>query len=289
MPTSWFDWTQGSWSIGILKWAIELWNGVINGGVDVLTQSPQNLSPGIWTLMQGFNGILKGTGYGLLVLFFLIALFKNTTNLKDFTLQGVFGHFMRFAGAKLAIDYSMEFIGAIISIVLNIVGIFDASGSMIVEGVPLEIERYANSLSIFDVGAQSAVSILSIIAAIVAMICAILFAVCIYGRVFRIYIHIALAPIGLAPLGGDSTPNPGKKFITSFISVCLEAAVIVLAVVICKALMAGPVVDLIGQTATEDVITILGNYVFKCCFCMVLVVTTTFTANRITKEMFGGG
>ena len=52
----------------------------------------------------------------------------------------------------------------------------------------------------------------------------------VYGRFFRLYMYTALAPLPLASFAGESTQSVGISFIKSYVGVCLEGAVIVLAV-----------------------------------------------------------
>ncbi len=278
----------GSWFLDLLNWAVDFWNQMMTTGAGILTQSPENASPGVWNVITGVNTSMQGIGYGLLVLFFLISLFKQTTNIKDFTLQGVFGYILRFLGGKIAIDYCMTIMSGIISITLDIIGVVDSSSSGIVlDSVPKNIADMANGLSAFDIGAQLPLWILSLIGVLVTCVCGVLFLICVYGRFFRVYIHIALAPIGLSAFGGEATASSGKRFLMSFISVCLEAAVIMLAVVICKGMIAGGGFSLPIINDTE-VTTQLANYIMTNIFAMVLLCTLTFGVNRFTKEMFGG-
>ena len=280
---------QGSWFLDLLNWSVELWNNMMTTGAGILTQSPENASPGVWNVMTGINTSMRGIGYGLLVLFFLISLFKQATNIKDFTLQGVFGYILRFLGGKIAIDYCMTIMSGIISIALDIIGIVDSSGAGItLDSVPQNIAEAANGMNAFDIGGQLPLWLLSLIGVLVTCICGVLFLICVYGRFFRVYIHIALAPIGLAAFGGEATAGSGKRFLMSFISVCLEAAVIMLAVVICKGIISqgGFSLQIIND---GGVTTQLANYIMTNIFAMVLLVTLTFGVNRLTREMFGGG
>ena len=51
----------------------------------------------------------------------------------------------------------------------------------------------------------------------------------VYGRFFRLYMFTALAPLPLASFAGEGTVASGKAFLKSYIGVCMEGAVIVLA------------------------------------------------------------
>lgn len=280
---------RGSWFLDLLNWAVDFWNQMMTSGAGLLTQSPESASPGVWDVMTGINTSMQGIGYGLLVLFFLISLFKQTTNIKDFTLQGVVGYLLRFLGGKIAIDYCMTIMSGIISIVLDIIGVVDTSGAAVtVDSVPQNIVDMANGLSSFDIGAQLPLWLLSLIGVLVTCVCGVLFLICVYGRFFRVYIHIALAPIGLSAFGGEATASSGKRFLISFISVCLEAAVIMLAIVISKGIISGGGFSLQLLGDDTGVTTQLANYIMTNIFAMVLLCTLTFGVNRLTKEMFGG-
>ena len=54
----------------------------------------------------------------------------------------------------------------------------------------------------------------------------------VYGRFFKLYLYTAIAPIPLSSLAGEPTQQIGKSFIKSYISVCMEGAIIVLACII---------------------------------------------------------
>ena len=46
----------------------------------------------------------------------------------------------------------------------------------------------------------------------------------VYGRMFKIYMYTAIAPIPISSFAGEPTQSIGKNFIRSYIGVCLEGA-----------------------------------------------------------------
>ena len=84
----------------------------------LITTSPQNFKCGaIWSVVEGINGGLQAIGYGLLVLFFAMSIFKSTTSFRDFQRpEYALKHFIRFVAAKVAITYAMDLMLAIYSI-----------------------------------------------------------------------------------------------------------------------------------------------------------------------------
>ena len=51
----------------------------------------------------------------------------------------------------------------------------------------------------------------------------------VYGRFFRLYLYAALSPVALASFAGEGTSQMGRAFLKSYMGVCLQGAVIVLA------------------------------------------------------------
>ena len=106
----------------------------------------------------------------------------------------------------------------------------------------------------------------------------------VYGCFFRLYIFTALAPIPLATFAGEGTSFAGKQFIKSYIGVCMEGAVIVLACLIFSAFMSSgtPVLD----TSLTPVV-MAWQYIAETIFNMLVLVGLVKGAERIVKELAG--
>ena len=67
----------------------------------------------------------------------------------------------------------------------------------------------------------------------------------VYGRFFKLYLYTAISPLPLSAFAGEGTSGVGKSFIKSYIGVCMEGAVIVLACLIYTAFLnsSAPAVD----------------------------------------------
>lgn len=103
----------------------------------------------------------------------------------------------------------------------------------------------------------------------------------VYGRFFRLYMYTALAPLPLAAFAGESTQSVGISFLKSYVGVCLEGAVIVLACVIYSAFVGTPTVT--GGEAT----TIVWSYLAETVFNMLVLVGLIKGSDRIIHEMMG--
>jgi hypothetical protein len=101
------------------------------------------------------------------------------------------------------------------------------------------------------------------------------------GRFFRLYMYTALAPLPLAAFAGESTQSVGISFLKSYVGVCLEGAVIVLACVIYSAFVSTPTVT------SGEATTIVWSYLAETVFNMLVLVGLIKGSDRIIHEMMG--
>ena len=67
--------------------------------------------------MVGISNGLQGVGYGLLVLFFAMGVFQSAASFRELQRpEFALRHFIRFAGAKIAVGYAMDLMLAVFSI-----------------------------------------------------------------------------------------------------------------------------------------------------------------------------
>ena len=106
----------------------------------------------------------------------------------------------------------------------------------------------------------------------------------VYGRFFRLYMYTALSPVPLASLAGEGTASMGKAFIKSYVGVCMEGAVIILACLIYSAFLSSgaPAVD-----PSLPAVTMAYQYVGQVIFNMLVLTAMVKGAERIVREMFG--
>ena len=99
------------------------------------------------------NGVV-GIGYGLLVLFFAMGIFQSAASFRDLQRpEFALRHFIRFAGAKVAVGYAMEIMLAIFSICNGIAAKTMASigGAVsVVATLPTEIVDAVNGLGFLE-------------------------------------------------------------------------------------------------------------------------------------------
>jgi len=76
---------EDNWIIDNLNNAFAIWNEKLTELWSLLTESPQTFKGGtIWDTIVTINSGMQAIGYGLLVLFFAISLFRSTASFRDF-------------------------------------------------------------------------------------------------------------------------------------------------------------------------------------------------------------
>ena len=105
----------------------------------------------------------------------------------------------------------------------------------------------------------------------------------VYARFFKLYLYAALSPVALASFAGEGTSQMGRAFLKSYVGVCLEGAVIVLACIVYSAFASSGATALGGGSAVTQVWSYLGEVIFN----MLVLVGLVKGADRVVREMFG--
>lgn len=277
---------DNNWIVENLENALLTWNDKLSEMWSLLTESPQTFKGGtIWQTIVTIHGGIQAIGYGLLVLFFAISIFKSTATFRDFQRpEYVFKHFIYFILAKLGITYGMDLMTNIFAVCNGVVaaaansvgGMTDAAATL-----PTEI-----TAAIGEVGFLASIPLwlVTLLGSLFITILSFIMILTVYGRFFRMYMYAALSPVALASFAGENTSSFGKAFLKSYVGVCMEGTVIVLACIIYSAFASSgaPVID-----PDASVVSQVWSYVGEVIFNMLVLVGLVKSADRIAKEMFG--
>ena len=277
---------DNNWIIDNLNYAFGVWNDKLTEVWSLLTQSPQAFKGGtIWQTIQTVNGAMQGIGYGLLVLFLAIGIFRSSASFRDFQRpEHVLRHFIYFVMAKLAVTYGIDLMVDIFAVCAGIISAAAGSvGGIDGAAVSLPAEIAA---AIEDVGFLTSIPLwlVTLLGSLLITVLAFIMILTVYGRFFKIYMYAALSPVALASFSGEGTSHFGKAFLRSYIGVCMEGAVIVLACIIFSAFSSSgtPVVD-----SSASVVTQVWSYLGEVIFNLLVLVGLVKSADHIAKEMLG--
>ena len=236
-----------------------------------MTQTPQNFKGGdVWTVIVGIHNALVGVGYGLLVLFFAMGIFQSAASFRDFQRpEFALRHFIRFILAKLAVGSCMEIMTAIFSVCGGIIAtVMSGMGGSVSTAatLPSEIVTAIEGLGLLE---SIPLWLVSLLGSLFITVMSFILLLTVYGRFFRLYMFTAAS---------------GKAFLKSYIGVCMEGAVIVLACLIYSAFLSSstPAVD-----TTLPAVTMAWQYIGQLIFNMLILTGLVKGADRIVKEMLG--
>ena len=273
-----------NWIVGNLQNALDTWNGKLSEIYTLVTESPSNFKGGaIWEIIVNINGALQAIGLALLVLFFVIGIVRTCTNFSELKRpEQAIKLFLRFAIAKGIVTYGLELMLAVFKIIQGIVSTIMAKSSFQASAMtlPQEIITAIEDCGFFESIPLWAVTILG---GLFVTVLSFILILTVYGRFFKLYMYTAIAPIPLSSFAGETTQNIGKSFLKSYIAVCLEGAIIVLACVIFSAFATSPPVVDAGAEAVNMVWKYIGELIFN----MLVLVGTIRLSDRIVREMMG--
>ena len=157
--------------------------------------------------------------------------------------------------------------------------------SNIVGNAPyMKIQEIADAIG--DVGFFASIPLwlVTLLGSLFITVLAFIMILTVYGRFFKIYMYAALSPVALASFAGEGTSHFGKAFLRSYVGVCMEGAVIVLACIIFSAFSSSgtPVVD-----SSASVVTQVWSYLGEVIFNLLVLVGLVKSADHIAKEMLG--
>ena len=273
-----------NWIVGNLQNALDTWNGKLSEIYTLVTQSPSSFKGGtIWEIIVNINGALQAVGLALLVLFFVIGVVRTCTNFSEIKRpEQALKLFLRFAIAKGIVTYGLDLMLAVFRIIQGIVTTIMSKTSFQASSMtlPQEIIDAVNNCGFFESIPLWAVTILG---GLFVTVLSFILILTVYGRFFKLYMYTAIAPVPLSSFAGETTQNIGKSFLKSYIAVCLEGAIIVLACIIFSAFATSPpVVD-----AGAEPVNMVWKYIGELIFNMLVLVGTIRLSDRIVREMMG--
>lgn len=171
-----------------------------------------------------------------------------------------------------------------VSIVQGIVSTIMAQSGMTNGGVtelPAEIVEKIEAVGMLE---SIPLWIVTLLGSLLITVLSFIMILTVYGRMFKLYMYTAIAPIPISTFAGEPSQSVGKNFIKSYAGVCLEGAIIALACIIFSVYAASP--PAVGDTSLSAV-TIVWNYIGELVFNLLVLVGAVKASDRIVKEMMG--
>lgn len=274
-----------NWIVGNLQNALNTWNSKLSEIWQLVSQTPENFKGGgIWEVIVNIHGALQAIGLALLVIFFITGVIKTCGSFVEAKKpEHAVKLFIRFGLAHMIVTYGLDLMLAIFKIVQGVTStIMETAGlsNSTTTVLPSELITAIESCGFFESIPLWAVTL---IGGLLVTVLSFVMIMSVYGRFFKLYLYTAIAPIPLSTIAGEPSQNVGKSFVKSYVAVCLEGAIIVLACIIFSLFASTPpAVDV-----NAPVVTQVWSYIGELVFNMLVLVGTVKMADRVVREMMG--
>lgn len=254
-----------NWVVQNLQNALDTWNSKLAEIWQILTQSPETFKGGgIWQVIVQIHGALQAIGYALLVLFFVVGVVKTCGSFTEVKRpEHALKIFIRFAIAKGVVTYGLELMMALFNIIQGVTStIMQTAGFGSTEDtvLPDEIIEAVEDCGFFESIPLWAVTL---IGGLFITVLSFIMIMSVYGRFFRLFLYTAIAPIPLSSFAGEPSQNIGRSFLKSYVAVCLEGAIVVLACIIFSLFASSPPVVDPNAAAVTMVWSYIGELIFN--------------------------
>ncbi|MBQ4240302.1 MAG: hypothetical protein II672_04255 [Oscillospiraceae bacterium] len=274
-----------NWILQNISKALQIWNEKLAEILELLYMPLQNFRNGvIWNVILTVHSSLQAVGFALLVLFFQLGILNTSGSHAELKRpETVLKAFFRFAAAKAAVTYSMDILQAIMQIGQGINSRMLGPDGFVLngyDGIPQELEQAVENCGFLESVPLWAVTL---IGGLIVWVLSFLMILDVYGRFFRIYLYMAIAPVPLSAFAGEPTQSMGIGFLRSFAAVCLEGAVTALSCVIFSAYASSPPTVDPAAAPAAMVWSWYGELIFD----MLILVGTVRLSDRVVREITG--
>jgi len=224
---------EGNWITANLQAALDFFNAMITFMYDLLTLNPVTYREGaIWKVAGGiYNGLL-GTAISLGIIFICMGFIEDAGDFIQHKNAGpFFWTFIKMMFMSAILIYGRYILIWIFSIGKELIddvvlengikNIMSATWAVI----PDTIYSATNGLTL---SSGIVFWVVTLLAALVIMVSCFTIMLTVYGRILKIYIHIAIAPLPLACYTSKATMQHFITFIRSFAAVILEGVFIII-------------------------------------------------------------
>ena len=235
----------------------------------------------IWADMVALAGVLKPFCYSIIGICVLIELAQVAAKVDNLRWEHGLKVAVKLVLSKVCIDIAPNFLRACYLQAtewINNVAAFDvdnvgASMASNVQAALNEVNGFWTILGLF---------IISAIVFLALKVCSLLIQVMAWGRVFEIYVYLAVSPLPCAffPLGdgtGSGISHITQKFFKSFIAVCLQGVMIILSMKIFNIIIGRAVLSMVTQLNSDPSIS-AQMLVIEICFSMIMGAITLLLA-----------
>ncbi|MBO5239449.1 MAG: hypothetical protein J6B50_11855 [Lachnospiraceae bacterium] len=283
--------------VSILNVAANFWNKTIGIAFTLLGEDIDSFAGGEpIALIDKIQPCFVAIGTTMLVLFFLYGLFESSFEDTRFDMYTIVKSIVSLILAEFLMSNSRMILSGVLSVVGGLM--LQISGSSF-DGLQLSTSDIFGSMQVWSDAnfiEQLIVLILCLITALVMMICAGILVYVVYFRYVKILFALPFAPLAISSMSGPpEIKRTGLQYFKYFIVLALEAVGIMIAILICNALLKGGIPTLenavLGSMQNASASTLAFTRIllemFKNIFTCCLTVASAKGSEQLLQKMIG--
>ena len=266
--------------LDMIKSAMNGFDSMVNSAQDVLTGGAFDTNT-VWSSVLTLSNALKPFCYIVISICLLIEIAQVAAKVDIIKWEHGLKLCVKMVFAKLCIDIAPTFLKACYNQASMWITSATSAGSYTNLGslMTSEVEAQINNIS----GIWAVVGLLAscLLLSMAVKVCGLLVQVIAFGRMFELYVYLAVSPLPCAflPLGDGSGGGMSRvttKFFKSFIAVCLQGVMIIICIRIFYMIVGTALTALIGTaTAGSDPTTVVSDLCYTMLMAGIVLVMAT--------------
>ena len=217
--------------INLISSYFDNFTATANRAMEMVAQLPEVFSPTSANMVSTIASSIMPIAYIIATLFFMIDLCNKTLMFETANYEVVIKLLLRYILAKVIIDNCREIMDIIFSAFSGIASTISSAGSLLLGDTAKQ--ALIDQINAID-GGFAGINYLSFYlklmpSMLIIFVVTLLVSIIVLGRMFEIFVYTAIAPLPVATLAGEMSHDTFKKFIQSYIAVCLQGVIIIIA------------------------------------------------------------
>ncbi len=264
----------------LIKVGSKLWNGLISVAYQLLGLSVEDFSGGSgYELIERVSPTFAAVGTLLMILFYLYGLFEESFEDKQFDVWAM----VKSIGLLCLGEYLLTNCNKLLCIVLKTCGgLISYFGSRDLLGLKITPDQYISDFEEVALGpGKGLVALLfALVTVLVMMLCAGVIVYVVYFRYIKILMCLPFAPLAISTITGNrEVKRTSYAYLRYFCSLALESIVIMLALMLCNAILGGGMPELVK--AIEGIGWHVGDLMTLILDCFMLMFTCCLTVGSV--------
>ena len=273
----------GEHILNLIEMALAFWNDKVGMVFDLLKQSPTTFKGGgPWAIVEQVEPIFVGVGSSLVVLFLVIGFCSESVDVReDMRFEVILRMLMRVGIAEWLVANNITIMKAFFLSAGNLVGLLTKN-----DATKITISReQADIIKDLGFGPSLIMLILSIVIALVIIICGFMLLYTVYFRFLKLLVVVPIGAIAFSTVSGNRTvSHTAVTYAKNFLSIVFEAVTIALAILMCNAFISAGLPSFTSEYADWTKVLI---YLCELTFGTAMTVGMVKGAQNLTSKTLG--